>query len=611
MINNLNLRAIRFPGVDDITNNDTINHTIKPIDRKESNAELEAKEITLDPETKALHKVLGKRHSAGGTPVNLKPGSFIFSDYNKLKITPKQAKEFELEIGKKNLTPAQLLEKNVNLKDHNRFIKILNSFSSDSVEQNTAALNINTNLIKTDRVASIQEMAKKKLLPNIHPNSAPVYSDNMDQKISQTEQFQKGGTYMNNYDTYLPWQQNLYDFYDTPLTEEQKVFDTQNVLATQQFGVDKNPELIKYLYRNQLLDLNNASPSKNITDLTDQQILDQHKDGYYVKDRYSLYKGKDEGGNPLDFTSEADRDNYVKQKNLTYVPTLGLYTDNLKGTPSFYKMNVNQQAEPVVEANKNTTELTPGDINIKANQPFKAGLTGYQKLNAAYPFFKAATVQTQYPMRQQRYSVVPQTEQVSAQGQLNNVYQQLNQALQGNRANNPTVANAQTQSLFGKTLDQTDQIIANTQISNNQSQLQASTRNNDLGFNQQEDKNYYNDINKALLNKQRLKEFYTNQGITNLNTTLEQNQKFEAAINSNPYSVYTPVKNFFGYSTVYDQSKAPKTPEELMMRQAFETGADPYLETLKRQLQEAIKSNDTEKMKHISATIVSLQRANR
>src|SRR5690349_7771445 len=75
--------------------------TMKPIDKDKANAEVEKGEIILDPETGALHKALGKPHSKGGTPVSLKDGSFIFSNYKNLAITKNEKELFEFKVGGK------------------------------------------------------------------------------------------------------------------------------------------------------------------------------------------------------------------------------------------------------------------------------------------------------------------------------------------------------------------------------------------------------------------------------------------------------------------------------------------------------------------------------
>src|SRR6478609_2564868 len=84
-----------------------VNSTIKPIDREDANLEAEKGEIVFQPNGQ-LHKVLGKTHAKGGTPLNLPEGSFIFSNYKPLSFNKNEKKLFQFKEGgtKKSNTPA-------------------------------------------------------------------------------------------------------------------------------------------------------------------------------------------------------------------------------------------------------------------------------------------------------------------------------------------------------------------------------------------------------------------------------------------------------------------------------------------------------------------------
>ena len=76
----------------------SISTKMKPIEEDKANAELEKGEIILDPKTGTLHKALGKPHSKGGTPVSLKEGSFIFSNFKDLAINKDEKELFEFKL---------------------------------------------------------------------------------------------------------------------------------------------------------------------------------------------------------------------------------------------------------------------------------------------------------------------------------------------------------------------------------------------------------------------------------------------------------------------------------------------------------------------------------
>ena len=61
-----------------------ISHSLDPVDRESANIEAEKGEFVLTNMTDnilpELYEVKGKRHSQGGTPLNIPEGSFVFSD---------------------------------------------------------------------------------------------------------------------------------------------------------------------------------------------------------------------------------------------------------------------------------------------------------------------------------------------------------------------------------------------------------------------------------------------------------------------------------------------------------------------------------------------------
>ena len=88
-----------------------VNTTLKPVPREEANLEAEVGETVLTDMNNdgdfELYNIGGKRHHKGGTPLNLPPQSFIYSDTNAMKLD-----KFELaEMGinsKKKITPAKV-----------------------------------------------------------------------------------------------------------------------------------------------------------------------------------------------------------------------------------------------------------------------------------------------------------------------------------------------------------------------------------------------------------------------------------------------------------------------------------------------------------------------
>ena len=111
---------------------DNINDKIHPVDRDKANAEIEQGEITYSPETGMLHKATGKKHSKGGTPVNLDEGSFIFSDFKDTSLNKKDIKQMEFKTGgtykPKSNTPAKVLNREIDIVHHNHLLLFFYSF---------------------------------------------------------------------------------------------------------------------------------------------------------------------------------------------------------------------------------------------------------------------------------------------------------------------------------------------------------------------------------------------------------------------------------------------------------------------------------------------------
>ena len=134
----------------------SVNKTLQPVPREEANLEAEKGEVALlkqggEPMT---YNIGGKRHSEGGTPLNLEPGSRIFSDTKKMKI---KDKNILAQFGAtKPATPAKLAKK-YNVNDYQA--SLANPFADD-IEKNTARMMIDKNEEKLDNLFFVQEAKK-------------------------------------------------------------------------------------------------------------------------------------------------------------------------------------------------------------------------------------------------------------------------------------------------------------------------------------------------------------------------------------------------------------------------------------------------------------------
>jgi len=143
------------------TASNNVGTTLSPVPRDEATIEAERGETVigdLDNDGMVEHaKIGGKRHSHGGTPLNVPDGSFVFSDYSKLRIKNEDLLKGIFNMSsKKAVTPAKVAQRY----DLNRYKQILNDPDSDPMDKKTAQLMIDNNMKKLGQLALIQEGMK-------------------------------------------------------------------------------------------------------------------------------------------------------------------------------------------------------------------------------------------------------------------------------------------------------------------------------------------------------------------------------------------------------------------------------------------------------------------
>ena len=139
------------------------------VPRSQANLEAEKGETALtdldNDGVHELHTIGGNRHSSGGTPLQLPPQSFIFSDTAKMKFSPAELAELGIESTKKQ-TPAWASKKH----PLNKFIHDMDDEHSDNITNETSELMLQKNKLQLSKIAFMQE-AKKDFLDeegNVH-----------------------------------------------------------------------------------------------------------------------------------------------------------------------------------------------------------------------------------------------------------------------------------------------------------------------------------------------------------------------------------------------------------------------------------------------------------
>lgn len=172
--NSLDKQSLTFGGADAAhyeTESTEVRNTLGSVPRSEANLEAEGGETAygdINGDGMPEHyKIKGPRHAQGGVPMNLPDGTFIFSDYVKLKIKDCNIlKMFGKPCGKKKkgYTPAQLAKQY----DMNKYRKVLEDAEASNEDRKTAELMIQKYVIKLAALALAQESLKG------YPQGVPV-----------------------------------------------------------------------------------------------------------------------------------------------------------------------------------------------------------------------------------------------------------------------------------------------------------------------------------------------------------------------------------------------------------------------------------------------------
>ena len=105
----------------------TVNKTLTAEPRDQANLEAEKGETALTDLNHdgsfELYNIGGNRHSSGGTPLNLPPQSFIYSDTRRMKLNKNELLEMGIK-SKKKITPAKVSKK-YDLNNYNNEVNLV------------------------------------------------------------------------------------------------------------------------------------------------------------------------------------------------------------------------------------------------------------------------------------------------------------------------------------------------------------------------------------------------------------------------------------------------------------------------------------------------------
>ena len=167
---------------------DSASKTLQPVARNKANIEAESGETAwgdLDNDGALEHmQIGGKRHTEGGTPLNVPEGTFIFSDTKNMTIKDENVlKMFSMPANKKGYTPAQIAKKY----DINTYKAIIEDPAADEMRKATAQLMVKTYQKKLAQLSLIQEQMKG------FPQGIPDVAKKVMPELNQMQQGQQQG----------------------------------------------------------------------------------------------------------------------------------------------------------------------------------------------------------------------------------------------------------------------------------------------------------------------------------------------------------------------------------------------------------------------------------
>lgn len=450
-----------------------VTDSLKPLERKDSNMELEKGEVALSADGN-LYRVRGKSHAQGGTPVNLPDGSFIYSNHTPLSIPKKEQELFRFKEGgtfrKTHNTPAKLVQRHVDIKHHNQMVAIQDSDNHDDISKTSAQLMLQKNYKRLGQVAFLQEEKKgfPQGLPGISQGTAPVSGKAEEQQSDMQEQYQQGG--FTRLGRNNPWM-NM----DTPISAP--------VVSAAADCHPSDPD---------------CHPSRRKL-LTPTPIGEQTLPPVTVTDTHRRA--------PVTEITPIPRTPQMPPMDITGGPGINV--------------NVPAPEEPVL----------PYEPNVP--------LTPSQLLTLGYDAYNAASIKKYYPKREQMSFTPLNLERVSAQPYLNQVDNAVTQAYNTNSVYDPIAARAQNSALFGKALEQKNQVLGNVdnqnrQIANQESQFNTQGVNATAAQNVQLDGKYYDQVQALNQNFDNEKRFAWNRVMDQYNQYRSQNDSLEMQLASQP-----------------------------------------------------------------------------
>jgi hypothetical protein len=498
-----------------------ITSTVGPVDMDVATIEAEKDELIVKPGLGGIWKIKGKKHSEGGTPLNPEPGSFIFSNDSDLAITKDERRLFSFEKGgsvaKTKNTPAKLLEREIDLKEYNRYQTILQNPKAEKIERATAQLMVEKYQKIMGQVAYLQESKKTAPVPQFAMGTAPMKNPTIEAQEEQQQMYKRGGLIkMALGDEFCPCGKDITTGECLPCPDN----TYREILKSRAKKVDTPTAGYDPLY---------TDPSgSRLYGKFGQMKTPPGKGSKQFNDAFAA--AKKQGLKSFTFNGKLYNTNIYKptaKDTEDYV-----YTDPKKviDTPP---ERPNRPPGTIVDKRPPFIETPPAGIKppegpkeepTVGNLPYdiKGYLTPAQKANLSYLGLQAMSVKRYMPMREQinlgRVSLDKQNLQPFLNGIRNQEFQSYNSA----KVINPRQASLLNSNTFGRGVDAETQArgqveAANIQTGNQENLTNLQQSNQEQMFNIPASGKYYDQTVASKQNFDDEKRFANNQVMSTLN----------------------------------------------------------------------------------------------
>lgn len=536
------------------TNDQLINDSVKPVERDKATIEAEKGEVLLNPALIGMFRVLGKKHSEGGTPLAAKPGSFIVSDDTELSFTEDECEMMNFKCptnpSEASYTPAKVAMREVKAKEYNMLLSILNDPKKDEIAKKSAAIMLAKYQEKLGQVALLQEV--KKGLPDGMPDFAALPKVQNEAVENHLSMFKKGGKvkYQGGGDVAdwnpiltggkipgnapkkkvkpvgvfdLDWKGLLEGNPNAILSREaqqdinQQILSPQHRRANGKFGdSDWSIDDFKARHPEFFEDNPNFNPANKGDTLNFQNWYNSKSQKLYGRDYFggAGFRALDDKFGEYTYNAPSLRE----RERTTYIPPI--------------ERPVPQLRTPTIDPNKvpsiTSKEPAPGEIPWEG---FNLGMTPIEQLSAVAPGLQAFTMRSFYDPLWQKYTPNERLDRVDNSQELNDIKGQSALAqremfgtMQGGQAylNSGQVRAGELQNINRSNVQNDQQ---NVPIANMEAGLNRQQKIADRDWNMDEIASTYD---KNVITQQRRQEMLQNGVAQSLNNAFDIEQNIQA-----------------------------------------------------------------------------------